>query len=1738
MPPLIPILASIGGALGIGGAGAAALGGAAIKGFIIRTAIGGAAVLGLRLLNRKKNNNQQSTIVPPKRTIRAESGYAPVITGEGVRVAGQLFYYGSLHNEARMAQLINFGPLSTDGPEGGLKKIWINNEGIYLKRTVDPLGDLYVPVENTPYSPRTNYSPLEIRLYPLADGTQGSHMRISAPVDAVGTLYDGGEEICPPDSDFFMDPDPFFMNTQPQPNSTCRRMPTGEVEEWRTPFPPWTTEHKVNGYAWVYIKMRQSFVSQGEDRIYTGIPNFEFLVRGIDYLKIYGSQGNGMFQDLLGQPDSWYEENMIASPILARYHLEVTLGGHEQEDFDGPNMLESINFCHSEFTASQNVPIDLNGYKHIFPRYEANGYYDHGMNIEEIRDQLDTQMQGQLVEVGKKFEFRIGRDGLVPVAHITQDDLLEPSTVSSWNSIDSRVNSIEIELNQSNHPDYDYARQSLPEVIDNPALVKDQRKLKREVRLTFENNAVRGLLNASKMLRRIRESERYFCLVRPREDFSLLELNLYDIVEVSDDEYGKVRSRMEVEKKSVVSDGRVKLVLREEIPGTYADTYVAPPLVPRNIRLENPLEVTEVENLQVGQFLDISKESLVFGLLIFWDFPEFAQDTFIEIINTENGLIEGRVFVERTSNSYFHSPVKSENTYKIRARHRNEISGSGKWSDYVDYTVNKDSTIPGEIENLQVSERENGFYATWKNPDDPDFDHCKLRVLHTTPVFRDPLTLEYLPSEAIYRNRTEFYLGLNYRGGPFGPGIEVLGEDDNFVKIYASAVDKSGNESPEIGPVTVYPLDETQLVGRPDPATIFEVEPRNSLHSDDNTKRRVRIKYSTPPNNVGGRIQLALIGWVSGSFITGIPIDERWLGFVDRIDVTENGTYDYNVGQNPNVLPGFFTGEYLLDDGGIYTVEVFLYDNDGEESRPSNPYVFINSPNVQISDRSRGWYLNLITSEESIDFDVCLLLQSGSGSSTPSPRPENDYHVKVEIFGYDDDFNLNSIADHTVFRYFPAVNPNIDLTGGYVPEQEDVMGNANRQKVRCHNVVISDLSPGTRYRVKLTYKARSFGSGINSNTRTEEFEFQTTGGEFDDRLTPIMPGTCPDPPTNYSVEGVIGGIRATWTNPNDVKRIQNLEIARFYYSTSNIFQEEGPRRSIDIVDAKTSDQTYSRRILGLDAGTTYYVWMVLINSSGNCPDQIYYIGSADVLGAQVIDPLLDPAPGTPTIDSISVTLVSLSLIITLPSDSDRDQLIIEYSTDSTFETEVIRNQFSNLGTTHPSGTNLFSATITGLSQNTTYYIRVSVIDSAAQQGPYATGNARTVNELLNIDEPILDSIEARVAALRISWLNPTNTELSSIKIQYSRFSSFSSFVQVSIDNPIPGSSNNSRTISGLLTGTRYYVRIRAEYSSGAISDWTNSLSAITLTSTGVPRPDPVRNVTISFSGRSATIGFITPDYAGIESIKILRGTTDVIGDATEIARLSSGSYISANTINSYTSSGLNYSTDYWFWLIVVSEDAFESTFVLVSGETEDESLPDPPSNSSIVTQSDGYRVTWDNPAGIVGIYTVRVYENTVNSFSSAHLRQGTLSGSYTRTGLIPGSVRHVWIQTHLSGVGTSSPVYVGSVTVPESVRPSPPVYVSSSVSGTQLSIRMYAPRISDLLSISIRYGTSQDFSFSGTSQFGNTSVFDSSNIGTVTGTIPSPPGVTYYFFAFTRRQGGQANDLSVSRLVASYTPPF
>jgi hypothetical protein len=280
-------------------------------------------------------------------------------------------------------------------------------------------------------------------------------------------------------------------------------------------------------------------------------------------------------------------------------------------------------------------------------------------------------------------------------------------------------------------------------------------------------------------------------------------------------------------------------------------------------------------------------------------------------------------------------------------------------------------------------------------------------------------------------------------------------------------------------------------------------------------------------------------------------------------------------------------------------------------------------------------------------------------------------------------------------------------------------------------------------------------------------------------------------------------------NPNG----GNVSECKLEYGTTNAYGSSASCSTLP--GSGTSAVSVSASLTGLTANTTYHYRIVATNSGGTSK------------GADETFKTLPNAPTVETKAASSLTQTSATLNAAVnPNGGNVSECKLEYGTTNAYGSSASCNPSPGSGTSSV----VVSASLTGLTANTTYHYRIVATNS----GGTSKGADETFKTLPNVPtvETKAASSTTQTSATLNATVNPNGGEVSECELEYGTAEAYESSAPCS--SP-PGSGTSpvavSASVTGLTADTPYHFRILATNAGG-----TNRGADQALTTPSVPTP--------------------------------------------------------------------------------------------------------------------------------------------------------------------------------------------------------------------------------------------------------------------------------------------------------------
>jgi titin len=501
-------------------------------------------------------------------------------------------------------------------------------------------------------------------------------------------------------------------------------------------------------------------------------------------------------------------------------------------------------------------------------------------------------------------------------------------------------------------------------------------------------------------------------------------------------------------------------------------------------------------------------------------------------------------------------------------------------------------------------------------------------------------------------------------------------------------------------------------------------------------------------------------------------------------------------------------------------------------------------------------------------------------------------------------------------------------------------------------------------------------------------------GNFSTASGSVTPATVPGAPT--SVSGTPGNtsVSLTWSAPasNGGAAITDYVVE---FSSGAGFA----------VFADGTSATTSATVTGLTNGTPYTFRVSATNSVGT--------GATSVVSSSVSPRTV---PDAPTSVSGIFGNTSVSLTWSAPA-SDGQSAITDYV--------VEFNDGSGFAVFADGTSTATSASVTGLTNGTSYTFRVSAVN-AAGTGAASSASSAVIPRTFP-SAPTSVSGTPGNTSVSLTWTAPSNggAAITDYVVEFSSGAGFAVFADGT-------SAATSATVTGLTNGTPYTFRVSAtnNVSTGAVSTASSAVTPRTV-------PDAPTSVSGIFGNTSVSLTWAAPASDGQSAI------TDYVvefNDGSGFAVFADGT----STATSATVTGLTNGTSYTFRVSAVNA-AGTGAASAASSAVIPRTFPSAPTSVSGTPGNTQVSLTWTAPSNGGAAITDYVVEFN-DGVTWATFADGTsATAAATVTGLTNGTP-YTFRVSATNNVSTGAVSTASSAVTPRTVPDAP-----ASVSGTSLN---------------------------------------------------------------------------------------
>jgi len=540
------------------------------------------------------------------------------------------------------------------------------------------------------------------------------------------------------------------------------------------------------------------------------------------------------------------------------------------------------------------------------------------------------------------------------------------------------------------------------------------------------------------------------------------------------------------------------------------------------------------------------------------------------------------------------------------------------------------------------------------------------------------------------------------------------------------------------------------------------------------------------------------------------------------------------------------------------------------------------------------------------------------------------------------------------------------------------------------------LTTGTTY----TYKVSAISSAGTGTASGEAFAIPSSSS------TSSVPGA----PTNLvATQASSTQINLSWSAPSSTGGSAitgyKIEVKTGSGSFSNL-------------ESNTASTSTSYSHTGLTSGTIYTYRVSAINAIGTgAPSSEASPGSSST-----------NSPGTPTgltATAASPTQVNLSWSAPTTGGAATGYKIEVKKGSGSYETLVANSQSTSTLFTH-----------TGLTSGTTYYYRISAINSAGTSS--STEASATPKETTT---PTLTATAVSPTSIMLSWVPPSQTYHQSITGYKIEEKMSQDTYQIMTDNT--NSAGTSYTITGLTTGQTHTYVVSAYFSLGA-SPRSNDASATPLTTSTPPTSQPAMSGPSVPTGLSATA--ISPTQINLSwSAPSSTGGSAITGYKIEVKK-GTGQYetltSTQNSTTKYSHTKLETGSTYTYRIYAINSvgispvSSESSATPMLSTSTQPTvTLPGQPTLTAILSSPTQINLSWTASSAGSPATSYKI-EYKIGTGQYLTLIKSTTSTSYSHTGLLENTYSYRVSAINSAGTGTPSNE-VSLTTKPVEATPEP-----------------------------------------------------------------------------------------------------
>jgi hypothetical protein len=512
----------------------------------------------------------------------------------------------------------------------------------------------------------------------------------------------------------------------------------------------------------------------------------------------------------------------------------------------------------------------------------------------------------------------------------------------------------------------------------------------------------------------------------------------------------------------------------------------------------------------------------------------------------------------------------------------------------------------------------------------------------------------------------------------------------------------------------------------------------------------------------------------------------------------------------------------------------------------------------------------------------------------------------------------------------------------------------------------------------------------------------------------------------------------------------------------------------------STDKTFATGVTTLTSSATSLV----IADLPNATSYSYRVRATNAVGDSAWSSIVAAAtfalPNAPSVPKAVAGNAAVTVTWTKPtSDVAITGYRVQYANDKNFT--------SNVQTVD---TAALTATFSSLAAGTAYYVRVAAI-SPVGTSAYSTASSATTYTVPGTPTTVV--LTRGVGSIKVGFRAPaTNggTTITGYTVEYADNADFTGSQTVSLSTGVV-----STTLTGLASGTAYYIRITASNAVGT-SAATATLSARTY---AAPAAVTAGTLVASRTAGALTASWTNPSATLLDTLAITSSNIEVATDADFTDVVKTVTLTGATATSSV--SGLENGVKYYF-RVRITTNAGTSAWSAALANATTLAVPYQPTNVALEPNATSIRVTWSAPTTGATPTGYRImYSKSANFATSPAVVDAKTATTFNLTGLTTNTTYYVKVLAYNAiGAGT----YTAAVSAFTASTPSAPLNVAGQAvaSMKDMTFSWAQPTVgAPITSYRVQYSTDSTFA---------TGV-QTLDLSTTSATVTAPAyGQTYY----------------------------